>query len=525
MKLVLFDLGQTLEDGDALLPGALQALTDLAELRDEDGIPVLLGLASDFDEPAQHYYRILETLGIRGFFEPVNTHVTLSGEVGVHKPAREFFARAVAKANPALTFADVLFITENSAHVAAARALGLDAIQVRPPGEGGGDIGSLSELPSRVQDFIGADWVQLGDTVLRRDTTHAASRARQAQLRLVVQHGRLYQKAHPHVPVVTDKGRYLVIDVGPDPSDDVTDDDFPCYSVRDIPWGRAVFETRHRIAHEPDPAVQKCVDAVSAERYELDLRKLVDFGTRHSTSAQFGRAADWAQSELETAGYRTHTQTIDVGARTSRNVIAERPGSAPAPRGVVLVTAHLDSINLAGGPAAPAPGADDNGSGSAGVLTIARAIQHHSGQHDARFILFGGEEEGLFGSLAYVASLSPAERSRIRAVVNMDMIATLNTADPTVLLEGAPMSQQLIDDLADAAHTYTGLTVQTSLNPFNSDHVPFIDQGIAAVLTIEGADGANDHVHSSADTMEFIDIRLAVEILRMNVALMVSALG
>ncbi|QRY54419.1 M20/M25/M40 family metallo-hydrolase [Mycolicibacterium septicum] len=525
MKLVLFDLGQTLEDGDVLLPGAFEALTDIAELRDGDGNPVLLGLASDFDEPAQQYYDILETLGIRSFFEPVDTHITLSGEVGVHKPAREFFAKAVAKANPALAFADVLFITENPAHVAAARTLGLDAIQVRAPGGGGGDIGSLSELLPRVQEFAGGDWVRLGDTVLRRDATHTAARAHQAQLRLVVQHGRLYQKAHPDVAVLSDKGRYLVVDVGPDPSNDVTDDDFPCYSVRDVPWGSAVFETRQRIAREPEPAVQKCVDAVSAEQYELDLRKLVGFGTRHSTSAQFGQAADWAQSELEIAGYRTRTQIIDVGGRTSRNVIAERDGSAPAPRDVVLVTAHLDSINLAGGPAAPAPGADDNGSGSAGVLTIARAVQHHSGRHDVRFILFGGEEEGLFGSLAYVASLSATERSRIRAVVNMDMIATLNTADPTVLLEGAAVSQQVIDGLADAAHTYTGLTVQTSLNPFNSDHVPFIDQGIAAVLTIEGADGANDHVHSAADTMEFIDIHLAVEILRMNVAFVTAALG
>jgi Zn-dependent M28 family amino/carboxypeptidase len=124
-----------------------------------------------------------------------------------------------------------------------------------------------------------------------------------------------------------------------------------------------------------------------------------------------------------------------VHGRPSRNVIAERSGTAAAPRDVVIVTARLDSINVAGGPAAPAPGPDDNGSGSAGVLAIARAMQHHRGMLDTRFILFGGEEQGLFGSLAYVASLSAAERSRIRAVVNMDMIATVNTPVPTVLLE------------------------------------------------------------------------------------------
>ena len=113
----------------------------------------------------------------------------------------------------------------------------------------------------------------------------------------------------------------------------------------------------------------------------------------------------------------------------------------------------------------------------------------------------------------------------MRAVVNMDMIATVNTPVPTVLLEGAALSSNVIDRLADAAHTYTGLTVQTSLNPFNSDHVPFIDAGIPAVLTIEGADGANDHIHSADDTMQFVDIDLAVEILRMNVAFVIATVG
>src|SRR3954451_15933439 len=111
MKIVLFDLGQTLENHDALLPGALQALEDISALRDRDGKPVLLAVGSDFDEPAQQYYDILGNLGIRSFFEPVSARVTLSGEVGMHKPAKEFFVAAVTKADPGLTFDDVLFVT------------------------------------------------------------------------------------------------------------------------------------------------------------------------------------------------------------------------------------------------------------------------------------------------------------------------------------------------------------------------------------------------------------------------------
>jgi Zn-dependent M28 family amino/carboxypeptidase len=185
----------------------------------------------------------------------------------------------------------------------------------------------------------------------------------------------------------------------------------------------------------------------------------------------------------------------------------------------------LDSVNLRGGPAAAAPGADDNASGTAGVLAVGRALAGHTGSHDLRLILFGGEEQGLFGSLHYVAGLDPAERNRIRAVVNMDMIAARNaTPEPSVLLEGAAVSQGVIDGLAAAALAHTSLVVQTSLDPFNSDHVPFLDQGVPAVLTIEGADGANEKVHTERDTLEFIDHALALEILRMNVAFLAQVL-
>ncbi len=172
-----------------------------------------------------------------------------------------------------------------------------------------------------------------------------------------------------------------------------------------------------------------------------------------------------------------------------------------------------------------APGADDNASGAAGVLELGRLIASQTWQHDVRLILFGGEEEGLFGSKQYVAALPAAERARIRAVLNMDMIASKNTAVPTVMLEGAPVSSGQIDDLAAAAATYTGLKVETSLNPFASDHVPFINAGVPAVLTIEGADSANGHIHSANDTLNFLYWPLAAEILRMNAAALAGWLG
>ena len=115
-----------------------------------------------------------------------------------------------------------------------------------------------------------------------------------------------------------------------------------------------------------------------------------------------------------------------------------------------------------------------------------------------RFVLFGGEEQGC-SAVHYVATL-PAERARVRAVVNMDMIATLNTPDAERPARGSRGFPGRDRRTADAAATYTGLTVQTVLSPFNSDHVPFIDAGLPAVLTIE-APTAPTRVHTRGDTL------------------------
>jgi Zn-dependent M28 family amino/carboxypeptidase len=277
-------------------------------------------------------------------------------------------------------------------------------------------------------------------------------------------------------------------------------------------------------AAEPGSAVLGRLDALSRDAFLADLRTLAAHPTRRSDGEGFDDAARWAAQQLAEAGYAVSTQPVPRGGGRCRNVIGDRAGAGAGPRDVVLVTAHLDSINLSG-PAEPAPGADDNASGSAGVLALARALAGEPAALDLRMILFGGEEEGLYGSLRYVADLSNAKRSRIRAVLNMDMIGCRNTPAAGVLLEGAAVSQDMLDGLARAAATYTDLAVEVSHNPYNSDHVPFIDAGIPAVLTIEGADGTNPRPHTAKDTVETVDADLAMAILRMNLAYLIGVAG
>jgi hypothetical protein len=332
-------------------------------------------------------------------------------------------------------------------------------------------------------------------------------------LLLVTQVGRSFQDDYPDVTPLLDRGRHLVISSADKPRRRSNN----CWRVEHLRAGTTIVDNPIVSAARVDPAVAALVGDLSPASYQSDLTWLAGLPTRHSLSTTFTQAMDFAADRMVALGYTVSRMPITVGAGHSANLIGDRAGTGSA-RGLVIVTAHLDSINIAGGPAAAAPGADDNGSGSAGVLELGRLLSTRSWQHDVRLILFGGEEEGLFGSKQYVAALPPAERARVRAVLNMDMIATKNTAMPTVLLEGAPVSSSQMADLATAAATYTGLKVETSLNPFASDHVPFINNGIPAVLTIEGADSANGHIHSANDTLNFIDWSLAAEILRMNIA-------
>jgi hypothetical protein len=391
----------------------------------------------------------------------------------------------------------------------------------------------------------GASWAQFGeDVLLYGDEAQAEQLAKIAgrgarqvrgpevslkreQLHVVVQNGRMFQQENPKTQVLLDRGRYLLVKMDPSRAQVLKDKSPTCYGVFPLLENQVVFDVRDAESSRASKVawIQTLVGQLARTSLEANLTHLVGFETRFSTSTNFNKASTWARDQLKALSYTTRFQTITVNGSPSRNLIADKKGQGAGPKKVVLVTAHLDSINIPGGPTAPAPGADDNGSGSAGLLEIARVFAAHKGEQDLRFILFGGEEEGLFGSKQYVGSLSATEKSRIRSVVNMDMVATLNIPTQSVLLEGATLSQRVIDGLNTAAATYTHLKVETSLNPFASDHVPFIKANVPAVLTIEGADNTNSNIHSDRDTLNHINYDFALEILRMNVAFIAGEIG
>jgi Zn-dependent M28 family amino/carboxypeptidase len=187
-------------------------------------------------------------------------------------------------------------------------------------------------------------------------------------------------------------------------------------------------------------------------------------------------------TQLAQAGtVRVH---LDLTVKTTRaraaNVIADLRGRQS---GVILLGAHLDSV-------ANGPGINDNGSGTAAVLEIARQARrlHVRPKHGLRFAFWGAEELGLVGSRSYVQSLSDRQRHGILGVINLDMVGSPNFS--RIVYDGAdgPSGSQKIEDAFRAYFAGRRLPVDQESLGGSSDHASFADFGIPVGGLFTGAD-------------------------------------
>lgn len=291
--------------------------------------------------------------------------------------------------------------------------------------------------------------------------------------------------------------------------------------VRAVSWNRVLVGPARAVAGKApaSPHLDAMVSTVTAQQVQADIEKLVSFKTRHTLSQGYRDAADWCEAQLKAAGLETSRVAFAIGGRTAENVVGELKGEAGGD--VYIVGAHLDSINFEG---SEAPGADDNASGSACVLAIARAFRGKATKATIRFMFYGGEEEDLLGSTSYVKGLSAAERARIKGALVLDMTA-FHRGAAGLMLEGRAMSSGLADAVASAAAKYTALKVERTLEAWGSDHVPFLDEGIPALLTFELDYPENGNQHSGRDTMAIVDVEQAAAIARADVAALGSLVG
>jgi Zn-dependent M28 family amino/carboxypeptidase len=110
-------------------------------------------------------------------------------------------------------------------------------------------------------------------------------------------------------------------------------------------------------------------------------------------------------------------------------------------------------------------------------------------------------------------------------MIDLDMIAYTGDAELDCLLETDPFAQFLVDLLAAAAADYTVLHIETSLYAFGSDHVPYLNQGIAALLTIENDWFDYPYYHTTDDLPYHLSVTMGEEVLKMDIAALAVLAG
>jgi Zn-dependent M28 family amino/carboxypeptidase len=188
----------------------------------------------------------------------------------------------------------------------------------------------------------------------------------------------------------------------------------------------------------------------------------------------------------------------------------------------VLVCAHYDSIS--DDPSVGAPGADDNASGIASLLELARILKTVELKRGVLFAAFGGEEQGLWGSTA-CAEMAARENWPIDVVINLDMIAYRAAAQSMrVVVEYDQGNKHPGNDaaakaygllMAQAAADYTSLEVEHT-DIWNSDYMPFEAKGFACIGAYEADE--NPFYHKASDTLAKIDLSYLKEVVKMILA-------
>lgn len=330
----------------------------------------------------------------------------------------------------------------------------------------------------------------------------------------------------------------------------------------------------------PDAEIQKMLREISAKNIEASIRKLVSFGTRNTLSEQdnptrgIGAARDWIFSEFEKFNrdcggcmvVEKQSFTQSQGNRVPQptvltNVIATLKGSTD-PERVYVVSGHYDSMCTSPTDAkCDAPGANDDASGTAAVIELARVMSKRKFDATIVFMTVPGEEQGLLGA-AYYAEEAKKKTMNIEAMITNDIIGGVTTHKNSqfrnrlrVFAEGVPSDEtpqqaatrRSVGGENDSPSRQLGRYVkeQTSryLKTFSAwviyrrdrygrggDHIPFLERGFPALRFTE-SDEDFTHQHQNVrtekgifygDTPEFVDFGYVANAARVNMISLAS---
>ena len=287
------------------------------------------------------------------------------------------------------------------------------------------------------------------------------------------------------------------------------------------------------------PSFTTQIQSVDPNRLYNNVTTLVSFAYRHTFSYNdvssgngIGAARDYIISQLVEIQLSNPSNRIDVDthvfsfpyngqSHTAENLVLIINGTDPT-AGIIIVGAHYDTINSANpvNPSVYQPGANDNGSGVAATLEIARIMG--SSQHRASiiFVLFSAEELGKYGSRAYLEEYIQyfGLDNQVRAMVNLDTVGSSSGPDGgryntslRVFSEGPnnSTSRQIARLTEFAARNFLPdirVDVQDAVERPGrwGDHQTFSDAGIPAIRLIEQAEEANKF-HNALDNLDEID--------------------
>lgn len=331
----------------------------------------------------------------------------------------------------------------------------------------------------------------------------------------------------------------------PPPVQDAVDQQRLMQTLRDLPIPRSA---KGEMAEQM--GLMKTEDvllrALQDLGYEPELFKLWWNAEREQ------RTRDYLQAKAEgrAEGMEPPPQRGEPGSEPDglvwHNVIAELPGR-DLPREILIVGAHFDTVPAAGG-------ADDNGTGVAALLELARVLKDRPMRRTVRFIFFNLEESGLHGSAEYAAMLRKRlaakpppgqDPERVVGMISLEMLGYFSDEEgsqksPVPPIEGVFAPPTVGDFIGlvtvsthrefarelDAAMRRSAPELKTLVadffppppltpaNALRSDHAPFLALGIPAVMVTDTANFRNPHYHKPTDTVETIDAERFTAVVR-----------
>jgi len=221
--------------------------------------------------------------------------------------------------------------------------------------------------------------------------------------------------------------------------------------------------------------------------------------------------------QLEDVSIETEYTLLESEEIFLKNVVGMVKGTDPDLAGqYITLGAHLDHV-ASGGPAV-ANGADDNASGSAGVMEIAEAIAMNPPRRSVVFIAYAAEEMGLCGS-HYFVNAGPLSKEEIKFNVNLDMIGRTSKENKETRSHYVLADEKYIGDLEPFISEINNKSIQFPLIfknegdlPGSSDHVSYSDVGIPSFFFFSGM---HRDLHTPGDDADKIEYDKAVELSRL----------